>query len=375
LSYYNGKGSTPLAAKAGALMEAIERYSGESCDLPVYYGNRAEMARRGATANPSEVILPQVVEYRPELRLEWIEGYDLLSQRSTYLPLNAVVCPYEPPPGRPVIYAASTNGLASGNTLEEALCHALCEVIERDALAVSDASLYLAPAVDRVLADLGMVSPETQEVNRFPLIKLGSLPPRALTLARKLLRAKLLVYLRDVTSTASIPTLDCAIVERRQDDRHLVHGGSGAHPDARVAVSRALTEAAQSRVGHIQGGREDLPKIVGTPAAFDPDEVYGKGEVRTFSSIRSYEHSDIADDVRFLLRRLCEMGFTQVVAVDLTRPEVGVPVVRIVIPKAEAWSTFFSHARRAAFGPRVGEILREARTQAAGGIHEGWSSP
>src|SRR5215217_3573792 len=66
LSYYNGKGSTPLAAKAGALMEAIERYSGESCDLPTYYCDRAEMARRGATVDPTEIIAPQVAEYQPE---------------------------------------------------------------------------------------------------------------------------------------------------------------------------------------------------------------------------------------------------------------------------------------------------------------------
>jgi len=366
ISYYNGKGLTPLAAKAGALMEAIERYSGELCDFPVYYCNHAEMACRGATVDPTELIVPQAMEYRSELRLEWIEGYDLLSRRPTYLPLNAVVCPYEPPPGRPVLYYASTNGLASGNTLEEALCHSLCEVIERDALAISDASLDLAPAVGQVLKDLGMVPPAPVAAHdRFPLIKLDTLPPRALTLTRKLSRAGLLVYLRDVTSTAGIPTLNCAIVERRLDGRHLAHGGSGTHPDARVAVYRALTEAAQSRVGHIQGGREDLPTILGKLPAFDPDEVYGKGEVLPFSCIRSHEHDDIADDICFLLRCLGETGFTQVVAVDLTRPEVGVPVVQVVVPQAETWSVFFSHARRAAIGSRVGQILRGANGSSA----------
>src|SRR5580704_19745048 len=39
ISYYNGKGSTRGAAKAGAMMEAIERYSGERCDLPVTYAS------------------------------------------------------------------------------------------------------------------------------------------------------------------------------------------------------------------------------------------------------------------------------------------------------------------------------------------------
>jgi ribosomal protein S12 methylthiotransferase accessory factor len=363
ISYYNGKGVTRIAAHAGALMEAIERYSGEFCDLPISYADRDEIERRGPTVDPAEIIVPHATEYRPGLRLEWVEGFDLLSKCPTYLPLNSVVCPYEPPPGRPTLYYSSTNGIASGNTLEEALCHALCEVIERDATAVSTASLDLAPAVGQVLASLDMIPDETAEFDaaqRFALIDLDSLPPRALALARRLQHAGLEVYLRDVTSTAGIPTLDCAIVERRLNGCHLVHGGAGTHPDARVAVNRALTEAAQSRVGHIQGGREDLPTIVRTPALFDPDEMYGRGEVRPFSSIQSYEHSDIGDDICLMLERLQADGFRQVVAVDMTRLEVGIPVVRVVIPRAEAWSVFFEHTRRATFGLRIGRILHTA---------------
>jgi len=360
ISYYNGKGLTRAAAHAGALMEAIERYSGERCDLPVFYGDRAEMERQGPTIDPGEIIVPRAMEYRPELRLEWVEGFDLLSQRPTYLPLNAVIWPYEPPAGRPMLYDSGTNGLASGNTLEEALCHALCEVIERDASAVSDASLDLAPAVAHVLLQLGLAAPEgdsSARAARFPLIDLKTLPRRALALVRKLERAGLLVYLRDVTSTAGIATLDCAIVERRLDGRHLAHGGTGTHPDARVAATRALTEAAQSRVGHIQGGREDLSRIVGVPPVFDPDELYGRGTVRHFLSIASTQHSNIDDDIRFLLRRLSDDGFTQVVAVNLTRPEVRVPVVRVVVPRAESWSVFLTHGRSGRFGSRIARIL------------------
>jgi len=367
ISYYNGKGLTRDAAKAGALMEAIERYSGESCDLPTHYCDRAELERRGPTVDPAELIVPPRTEYRPGLQLEWVEGFDLLSRRPTYLPLNAVVCPYDPPPGRPTLHYATTNGLASGNTLEEAVCHALCEVIERDATALCAASRDLAPAVAQILESMATGSLEAEAlvpVHGFPLIDLASLPEQAQVLVDKLRRARLLVYLRDATSTVGIATLDCAIVEPRSDGCHLVHGGSGTHPDARVAATRALTEAAQSRVGHIQGGREDLPSIVRTPVAFDPDEVYGRGELRPFSSIRSYQHGRIDEDIACLLDGLQRDGFPQVVAVDLTRPEVGVPVVRIVVPRAEAWNVFFIHARRAVFGTRVSRILRET-------LHEG----
>ena len=180
ISYYNGKGVTKSAAKAGAMMEAIEHYSAEHCDLPIFYATYREMKKRGAVVDPRELLVPQVREYQPKLRLEWIEGFDLISSRTTYVPLNAVVCPYEAQRGVAIFYA-STNGLASGNTIEEALCHALCEVIERDALAIALTSLELAPAIGRVLAAAGLTSRNLRVPNtdRFPLVSLSDLPRNA----------------------------------------------------------------------------------------------------------------------------------------------------------------------------------------------------
>jgi ribosomal protein S12 methylthiotransferase accessory factor len=365
ISYYNGKGLTRAAAKASALMEAVERYSCEFCDLPVHYASRVEMERRGETVEPRELFAPTVERYERDLRIEWVEGFDLLSQRPTYVPLNAVVCPYAPPPGRPVLFYASTNGLASGNTYEEALCSALCEVIERDADAAAAAARDLAPAVGRVLAGIGIATraaPDAEDA--FPLVDLDTLPPRPRTLARRLRAAGLKVYLRDVTSTGGIPTLNCTVADQVVDGRHVAHGGSGAHPDATVAAARALSEAAQSRVGCIQGGREDLPRFMAPPQSLDPDVVFGGSRTRAFSEISSYEHATVDEDVRFMLDRLARAGFEQAVAFDLTRPEVGLPVVRVVVPGAETWSVFFKHGCHAPFGRAVGRVLRTAVSRA-----------
>jgi ribosomal protein S12 methylthiotransferase accessory factor len=361
LSYYNGKGVTRTAAHAGALMEAVERYTAELCDLPIHCCTFEEIQQHGPAVDPDSLIAPRAMKYQRDLALEWIEGFDFVSEQGIFLPLNAVLYPYFPPEGRSVLYDAGTNGLASGNTVEEALCHGICEVIERDAMAVSDAWIDLAPSVARVLQNLGVTIPTSNLSNdeRFPLIDLETLPPRALMLVRKFQRAGILVYLRDITSTARIATLDCTIVERQLDGRCLAHGGTGSHPDARVAATRALSEASQSRVGHIQGGREDLVRIVGGQGTFDPDEVYGRRTVRPFSSVASFEHSRIDEEIRFLLERLKEDGFKHVIAVDLTRPEVGIPVVRVVIPGTEAWSVYVNHGRRGQFGPRIAKILHD----------------
>jgi len=360
VSYYNGKGTTHLDAKAGALMEAIERASAEQCDLAVYYCTREEMERTGPTIDPAEIIVPHVQKYEPDLRIEWVGGFDLLAGLPTYVPLNAVVCPYRPPPGRPMLHWTSSNGLASGNTMEEAICHALCEVIERDAEAVAQTAMRLKPAVGEVLSSIGLSMAETMTMapDSFPLIALETLPPRFASLVAKLSAVGLMVYLRNTTSTAGIPTIDCAVVETLPDGRHSAYGGCGTHPDARVALGRALTEAAQSRVACIQGGREDLTEIVKEPGSYDPEWKFGQGRSIPFSSIPTYIHDDISEDIRFMLGRLRDAGFTQVVAVNLTRPEIGIPVVRVIIPRAEAWPVFEMHARRGAFGSRIANLMQ-----------------
>lgn len=360
ISYYNGKGSTRDAAKAGAMMEAIERFCGEQCDSQVFYCSYQQIKKRGPSVNPADIIVPRIRDHHPNDPLEWVEGFELISREPIFVPLNSVICPYEPKRNC-ALYYGSTNGLASGNTLEEALCHALCEVIERDALAISCSSLELAPAVHQILARLGQTPNRSTRapLARFPLIESDSLPDSAGRLARKLRSAGLKIYLRDITCTAGIPTVDCTIVESLSDGRHLVHGGCGTYPDARVALSRALTEAAQSRIACIQGGREDLAEILMPPIDFDPEETYGKGERRPYSSINSFEYGNVDDDVRFLVNRLKTAGFTQIAAVNLTRPKIGVPVVRVIVPKAETWTVFHLHTGRGVFGTRVANSLTE----------------
>jgi len=119
------------------------------------------------------------------------------------------------------------------------------------------------------------------------------------------------------------------------------------------ALRRALSEAAQSRVACIQGGREDLPEIIRSRIPCDVDLRFGGGEEIAFSEIASYEHPSINEDVELILQRLSLSGFGQVLAFDLTRPEVGIPVVRVLVPKAEAWTIFYLHTGRGAFGDRV----------------------
>jgi ribosomal protein S12 methylthiotransferase accessory factor len=232
---------------------------------------------------------------------------------------------------------------------------------------MADAVQRVAPTVARVLSDAGFeqLARSARGGGATGLIDLDTLPQRARSLVSRIQRAGLLLYLRDVTSSVGIAALDCACIERQLDGRHLVHVGTGCHPDARVAVSRAITEAAQSRLAHIQGGREDLTVIVRPPAPFEPSEVYGGGDLRPFSSVPSYEQPNVDDDIRLLVDRLASAGFSRVIAIDLTRPELSIPVIRVLIPGAETWSVFFTHGQRGYLGARANRAMWEATLSGA----------
>ena len=350
--YYNGKGTTRDDAEAGALMEAIERHAGEFCDYDVVVGSYGELQDRYECVRPDQIIVPTVHELSDDLTIEWVCGYDLLSARETFVPLNAVVCPYTPE-HVPILFYASTNGLASGNTRVEALCHAICEVIERDAQAISAARAHISPVVRSLV---GMEAETTNANNPNRRVLLEGLPKRAQMLVARLKRAGLVVYLRNLTSTAGIATIDCTIVERKHDGSGDAYSGCGAHPDARVALLRAITEAEQSRITCIQSRREDLPKVRHKTSR-EIDELFSAGDPISFQELPTFEHKYIDQDVQLLLDRLPQYGLHQLVVFDMTRPEVGIPVVRVVVPRAETWTVFHLLTGRGTFGPRIAQEL------------------
>jgi len=351
ISYYNGKGTTRADAYAGALMEAIERHAGERYDGPVIASSYLNLRSEDACIDPLEIHVPMVRKYSERLMLEWVKGFDLMTRRPTFAPLNCVVAPY-PNPGLALFYT-STNGLASGNTRVDAVCHALCEVIERDATALALARAEVRPAVAAILADIGFGAAPAER-GEVPLISLRGLPPRAAALLRKLQRAGLKVQLQNLTSAIGIPTIGCTITEPQGLPTVAnTYAGCGSHPDARIALNRALTEAAQSRLTCIQGGREDLPDFVPPKGAPPVEARVGAGQPISFGDLPSYQHASVNEDVEFIVERMRHSGFDQVVVVDITRADVGIPVVRVIVPRSEIWTLYFAHGSRASLGPRA----------------------
>jgi ribosomal protein S12 methylthiotransferase accessory factor len=104
---------------------------------------------------------------------------------------------------------------------------------------------------------------------------------------------------------------------------------------------RAVTEAVQVRTTYIAGSRDDLSPAEYRPAAIaeklqkalrlmEPDR-----SARKFGQDTGARNETFGEDVTWLLARLRSVGVKQVVAVDLSNPEFGIPVVRVVIPGLE----------------------------------------
>lgn len=349
ISVQNGKGPTRMHARAGAMMEAIEHYC---CERPPHDLERASyraLRRKAAAVDPKSLILDPRADYADTLPLTWLHGTDLYSRAEVMVPACAVLKPRHADRG-PQVFRGSTNGLASGNTVEEAVCHGLAEVIERDAWTLAIVRGMLVPRIRAIAGavragaacHLSQIQEADPDGGLFPIVDPRTLPDLPDRLAGKFTAAGIRVVIREITSDLGVPTFVAAGWEapRGGGPGHF-HCGLGTHPDARVAVTRALTELAQSRLTIFQGVREDIDKVARLDGAVDRPARslwLSNGPMKSFAAIPTYRTDDILDDIRFMARCLESAGLKELIAVDLTRPEVGLPVVKVIVPGLEHWA-------------------------------------
>lgn len=329
VSVAQGKGATVEAAAVSALMEAAEVFHAEDVDGRAHAASCAELDARGEryllhglgrTARP----------LGRRTRLRWIEGFELRTGSPCWVPLELVSTDYRLPRAADAgLFAASTNGLASGNHLVEAAISGLCELVERDAAALWAVRGWAERAGRRV----------------DPL-SVGD--ASCLDLVASFLRAGLTPRLWDMTTDIGIPAFLCRVSDPRAGAGALpgVACGYGCHPDRGVALARALLEAAQSRLTRIAGARDDLgpddytveeaPEVWEALLDLGPgDGPSGGATPRRFAAVPTFGSDDLAQDLAWLLERLEGAGLGPAVAVDLTDPRFGIPVLRLVVPGLE----------------------------------------
>jgi ribosomal protein S12 methylthiotransferase accessory factor len=310
LSTQQGKGISAAAAKVSALMESLETWTAERIALPVTRGSYRALRERA-------VDVRQLPRSRKRLdldaRWEWIEGVDLIRDEPVLVPKEA--CTLDATFTKPPVFDVSSNGLASGNVLVEAIVHGLCEVIERDAEA----------AWRRAGGDRRLVLDTIEDATCRALID-------------RIVSTGARVFVWDLASDTGVPVIGAAIMEDPREPAWRALGfyqGFGAHLLPEIAIARALTEAAQTRLTYIAGARDDFFPI-DYARATDPElmaELWSRlaapcDEPVGFDELERIEAKGLGDELEILVERV--RG--DVIAVELTHAKLGVPVVKVIAP-------------------------------------------
>ncbi|MCV7004227.1 YcaO-like family protein [Mycobacterium gordonae] len=236
LSVSQGKAATYRAAQVSAVMESMENWHAENVTADLFRTTTTELGS-GLTYDPAQLRRRSASLYHPEAKLDWNIATTLISGRPTWVPSETVLVnvavrdEWNPP-----VFLMDTNGLASGNTYSEAALHGLYESMERHSLASAHpgSTLFEVPLDDVV----------------------GS---RCAELVEMIQQAGSEIQIARLDSW---PGFHCFTASLRSNMTEVPFSGHGLHHDPNVALSRAITEAAQSRLTAISGAREDLPSLI-----------------------------------------------------------------------------------------------------------------
>ncbi|WP_245593342.1 YcaO-like family protein [Azospirillum halopraeferens] len=325
VSVSQGKGVTLAAARASGVMESIETYHAERIAHPVKFASYEDLRWTHRVADVTRLPHRADGTFSPHTPILWIEGMELMSGTPMWVPFETVHLNFTVPmPPGSGAFIAGSNGLASGNHPLEAIVHAIGELVERDA-----ATLW------------HLRSAAEQEDTRIDLSTVGD--PLCRSMLQRFEDAGVDAAVWELTSDIGLPAFLCRIVPREDLPRHSVRpaSGMGCHCAREVALARALTEAAQSRLTFISGARDDMPRgeylrhLDPAAVARWQRRIRGGGGGRDFALCPTAPGRTVEEDLRDQLARLRRAGIDEVVAVDLTKPEFGIPVVRVVIPGLE----------------------------------------
>jgi YcaO-like protein with predicted kinase domain len=328
LSVSQGKGLTHDLATVSGIMESIEVSCAEQPPPSPVVRGLFESDRDSSFVSPEYLAVRQDADLSADRSISWVEGEDLFEHDHKWVPAELFDLDFTKREGPPV-FLASSNGVASGNTRTEATVHALCEVIERD--------------------QVSFWSIEQE-------LPFGATPPRQVILSsiddyacqmlvQQCIAAGLEPSIWHINVNIDIPVFVCTLADKRNNTQYPQQAtGYGCYPIARIALMRAITEAAQSRLTHIAGLREDLTwsryrdeflcSTASNPPSFDEAQCQYASVDFAKMNTAIPEGRSMASLQAHILARLSDVGLRSAIVVDLAqRPEFS--VVFVCVPGLE----------------------------------------
>jgi ribosomal protein S12 methylthiotransferase accessory factor YcaO len=379
---YSGKGPTKIRAKVSALMEAIERYSSLSSTNSsrcFIRGSYNELSKKYRILHPEEVVVPLKFKYKNDMVIDFLIGVDLFTNEQILVPAGLVFYNYHLAGDQFSVAVVNpftlthTNGLASGNVIEEAVCHALCEIIERDAASIAELCASAIPYnilqnIVNTLKRNGYSMSESllpditakfiDDFSIFSDVDISELAEKhklIKLLVKRFHKANIPLLVKEITQEdIGIATFMASSSEWITNNYGYFTYGYGTHPDARIALVRAITELSQSRAANMYVPKQDLRKtkeedeknnediskklwrfVPSLPSSSSSSS--NSKNIKKFSEIKSYINEDVLDDIKLILDKLKKSGLKKTIVVDLTNPSIGIPVVRAIVPGLETF--------------------------------------
>ncbi|WP_331721545.1 YcaO-like family protein [Streptomyces sp. NBC_00212] len=313
LTATQGKGASDDLAKISAVMEGIELWHAEQ---PLRTVRRAPAADLDLPYPLAALPFKAMAPGAEELQLDWVAGTGVLSRRHVLVPLGLVQRAAARPMWEPDLFHTSSTGLACGNDRDEALLHAMYEVIERDALFTDQ----LASGAGRTLIDPATVT-----------------DPYCRRLLLQLMGAGVAMELVSVDNGYDIPV---CLAYLWSEDYPVTFAGTGCHSEPHIALSRAITEAAQSRLTCIAGTRDDLPSHEAAfDAALSARPHISPGPYVPWSIVangRTGWHATLAEQAMAIAGRIQKVTGYEPICLDLSDPAEPLYALKVICPAARS---------------------------------------
>lgn len=314
----SGKGTTRQAARVSAMMEAIERtWCEQPSGQPPLRASLRDLLTQGVPAlDPRRLILRRGHRWYADTEIGWWPVRNLRTDDEVLVPALSIFVPH---PNECGMFRSNTIGLAVGNDPAEALLHGLLEAIEHDCTAFGET------------------------LKSGWRIRLETLPTDSLELVEKFRRSAVEVQVFAYLNELGVPTFFATTEDTQAMDGMLFNGGAGCHLDPSVAVARALTEAAQSRLAVIAGAREDFnAQAYRRNSSYnDLQEMYqswtGQRPDADFDSIESRSTGSTGGDLQLVLACLANADLDLVFATELAPDDLPFSVTKVIVPGLEVY--------------------------------------
>jgi ribosomal protein S12 methylthiotransferase accessory factor len=305
-----GTGPTPAQSRVSAVMESIEAWHAENLRVPV--SARCAGVALELDYDVRDLNLSSRSPLTANVVLDWVTGQGLLTGRDTFAPVDLIrldlTSPYRWPQA---MFHVTSNGLATGNTVADAVLHGLVEVIERDSVV----SYVARPPHERRYVDLATCR-----------------DPAALRMLEALRAADCTVLVCDITGRVGLP---CYAALVWSPDVPFSCGGYGCHVDRGIAIGRALSEAVQTRLALISGARDDLDADCYRETARPPEPSFLAplpDEPGWAGGAGWAGGGDLDAMIRHCAALAATVTGAEPFAVPISHPDVGIPAVKVIAP-------------------------------------------